>query len=121
MDKPMFLQTPGFVDTQKKYLYLCLRKTDRVKDFLKHFPHYDSEFTTYKNEVNSFILELHKAYLWQYVLKSETKIIDTRWKPHIERLHREYLRERKPVKLSIIKKYLKEMEPRELFFHLHSA
>jgi len=119
MDKPLFLQTPGFVDTQKLYLYLCLRKTDRVKDFLKHFPHYSTLFMSFYKIFNTFIKELHGAYLKKYVLR-ESLPLYSKYIPHIERLHRNYLQDgrKQKVHISVVKKYLKAMEPRELLFHL---
>ena len=107
------------MDKQKLYLYLCLRKTDRVKDFLKHFPHYSTLFMSFYKMFNTFIKELHDGYLKKYVLH-ESLSPHPKYKPHIERLHRNYLQDgrKRKVHISVIKKYLKTMEPRELLFHL---
>ena len=115
----------GYVDTKKLYLYLCLRKTDRVKNFLKHFPHYSTLFMSFYKMFNAFTKELHEAYLKKYVLR-ESLEMSSKYIPHMERLHRNYLETcgKRKVHMSVVKKYLKAMEPRELLFHLcyaHSA
>jgi hypothetical protein len=68
---------------------------------------------------NTFMKELHDAYLKKYVLQ-ETLSLPPKYKPHAERLHRNYLQDgrKRKVHMSVIKKYLKTMEPRELLFHL---
>ena len=107
------------METQKLYLYLCLRKTDRVKNFLKHFPHYSILFMSYYKMSNIFMKELHDAYLQKYVLHS-SYTMPPKYIQHVERLHRNYLDTccKKTVHMSVVKKYLKAMEPRELLFHL---
>lgn len=107
------------METQKLYLYLCLRKTDRVKNFLKHFPHYSALFMTFYNICNAFMKELHDGYLKKYVLRSSDSI-SSKYEAHMERLHRNYLQngDQQKVHMSDVKKYLKTMEPRELLFHL---
>jgi hypothetical protein len=66
-----------------QFHYLCLLKINNVQIFLKHFPHYKQIFTTYKDQLNRFITNLHQVYFHYYISKTLEKPIHKKYYYHI--------------------------------------
>lgn len=71
------------------YQYLCLRRMNKVMDFLTHFPQYKNVFYRFHTQYENFITNIHQAYLIYYVKKSGIKIAK-RYFQIIYKLHHEY-------------------------------
>lgn len=56
------------------YQYLCLRRIDKVMDFLAYFPQYKKVFHKFYNQFEDFVTKVHKSYVSYYVKKEGTPI-----------------------------------------------
>jgi hypothetical protein len=107
-----------------QYQYLCLRRMDKVTDFLGYFPQYKKIFYKFYKQYCNFLTNLHQSYLTYYIQKSGVKI-SKKYFPLIYRIHHIiYLPslaqgEKKIMRLSEIAKYVKEMNPSELIHYLN--
>jgi len=107
-----------------QYQYLCLRRINKVKDFLYYFPQYRSVFFKFYEDFNNFVSNVHLSYLTYYVQKQEVQI-SKKYFPHIYRIHHNVflpsLQTEEPliIRRKVVKEYFDEMEPRELIYHLN--
>jgi hypothetical protein len=105
-------------------LDLCLRRINKVKDFLYYFPQYRSVFFKFYEDFNNFVSNVHLSYLTYYVQKQEVQI-SKKYFPHIYRIHHNVflpsLQTEEPliIRRKVVKEYFDEMEPRELIYHLN--
>lgn len=97
------------------YQYLCLRRMNKVMDFLGHFPQYKNVFYRFHTQYENFITNIHQAYLIYYVKKSGVKI-SKRYFQIIYKLHHEYYlpslstEERRIMRRSEIKQIMNKIE-----------
>ena len=125
------LQNPRYKDniTIRKtipnlhYQYLCLRRIDKVGDFLKYFPKYKKNIRFFEKYYDDFVKTLHQAYLDVYVHKKiRCGDVNSQFIVHIEYLHRDvYLKSIGTTRLTkitrdVVKKYVDNMEPRQLLY-----
>ena len=106
-----------------QYQYLCLNRIDKTEDFLKYFPVCKKEFRKLKTEYLDFIYNIHSSYMLKYVESSKT-YISPKYLVHIDKLHYNiYLpslsSKKQHITKDIVKKYVENMEPSELFFYLN--
>ena len=107
-----------------QYQYLCLRKMNKVKDFLQYFPQYKSIFYNFYEEYNQFITNIHSSYLTYYVQKQQIKI-SKKFFPHIYKIHHELylpsLQTETPliIRRRVIYEYFEAMEPRSILYYLN--
>jgi hypothetical protein len=57
-----------------QYQYLCLRRINKVMDFLKYFPNYKKIFYKFYKQYEDFITNLHSSYISYYIRKTGVKI-----------------------------------------------
>jgi hypothetical protein len=69
-----------------QYQYLCLRRMDKVMDFLAVFPQYTKLFRRFQVQFDEFITHLHMAYFSVFVKKTGD-IVSKKYHPFICRLH----------------------------------
>jgi len=107
-----------------QYQYLCLRKTEKIKDFLFYFPQYKTIFYRFYQEYENFVTNVHYSYLSYYVQKQNVKI-SKKYSPHIYKIHHEMylpaLNTEEPliIKRRVVKEYFEKLEPREMIYHLN--
>lgn len=106
-----------------QYQFLCLNRIEKTEDFLKYFPVCKKEFRKRKTEYLDFIYNIHRSYMLKYVEGSRTKI-SLKYLVHVDRIHHTiYLpslcTKKQPVTKDIVKKYVENMEPSEVFFYLN--
>jgi len=107
-----------------QYQYLCLRRINKVNDFLLYFPQYKKIFHRFSKQYSEFLQGLHQSYLTYYIQKKGIQI-SKRYFPLIYRIHREvYLPslnsgERKIMRLGEIAKYIETITPNELIYYLN--
>jgi len=107
-----------------QYQYLCLRKINKVKEFLKYFPQYKTVFYNFYDEYNQFITNIHLSYLTYYVQKQEVKI-SKKFFPHIYKIHHELylpsLQTETPliIRRRVVQEYFDAMEPRSILYYLN--
>lgn len=106
-----------------QYQYLCLRRLNKVKEFLTYFPRYNNLFKKFNNSYNELIINTHKSYISYYVNKEKIQI-SKKYFPHIYKIHHEiYIpslntENKVIVRLKVIKNYFEKYEPRELLYHI---
>jgi hypothetical protein len=107
-----------------QYQYLCVRRMNKVKDFLYYFPQYRGLFYRFYQDFENFINNVHISYLSYYIQKQEI-VISKKYAPHVFKIHHEVylpsLQTEEPiiVKRRVVKEYFEKMEPRELIYHLN--
>lgn len=107
-----------------QYQYLCLRRINKVHDFLRYFPQYKKIFYRFYKQYCDFLSGIHQSYLTYYIQKKGIKI-SKKYFPLIYRLHHEvYLPslqngEKIIMRLSEIAKYIENVEPSELIYYLN--
>jgi len=106
-----------------QYQFLSLNQIDKTEDFLKYFPFCKKEFRKQKTEYLDFIHNIHSSYMLKYVECSITRI-SPKYLVHVNRIHDTiYLpslsKKKQHITKDIVKKYVENMEPSELFFYLN--
>jgi hypothetical protein len=116
------LKTSKAISPGSQYLYFCLRRVNKVTEYLDFFPKYKKVFYKIRNEYEEFITDIHQLYLDIYVHKRKPqdcldrnyrwckKIHEEIYLPSLSKLIRQY------VTRKIIKGYFDRMEPRELLY-----
>jgi hypothetical protein len=115
-----------------QYQYYVLRQSNKVNEFLKHYPTYSKEFSELRNGVHEFTRELHKNYMDCFIFKNDKlKNYDGKYKQHMYRLHKKFIEELVKEGLKVTKnvviEYVNNLEPAELMFsinydyHIHSS
>jgi hypothetical protein len=125
------LENPAYLELKElrgnnpniHYQYLCILRIGKVADFLTHFPQYKRLFGRFRQQWDSFVTNIHQAYM-SYYIKKEGKKISKRYFPLIYKLHHEvYLPSLSQTKLimkrSVIFKHLLEFPPSTLFHYLY--
>lgn len=103
------------------YQYICLRRIGKVDDFLGHFPQYKNIFHRFFNQFESFVKNVHQAYMDYYVTKVSR---NDKYLPVIHKLHYEvYLPSIKNQKIIMrkaeVRKQLLQFAPSVLFHYLY--
>jgi hypothetical protein len=107
-----------------QYQFLCLKRINKIEEFLKFFPRYKGLFKKFATDYSNFILNVHASYLTYYV-KKEKIIISKQYFPHIYKIHHEIylpsLNTETPIiiRKHIVINYFDKLEPRELLYHLN--
>ena len=107
-----------------QYQYLCLKRINKITDFLRYFPQYKKLFFRFYKQYCDFLSGVHQSYLTYYIQKRGIKI-SKKYFPLIYRIHHEvYLPSLKNgekiiMRLSEIAKYIEKVEPSELIYYLN--
>lgn len=105
------------------YQFLCLKRMDKVLDFVGHFPQYKKLFFWFHKQYEDFITQLHQSYL-SYYIKKTGENISKKYFPIIYKLHHEvYLpsiaTEKIIMKRAEVKKQVLQMPPSEIIYYLY--
>lgn len=107
-----------------QYQYLCLYRIKKVAAFLQFFPQYNSEFTKYKIQYDTFVTNVHKSYLSYYV-KKEGIIISPKFFPTIYEIHHSIFipsmtnKEKIIIRRKVVKEYIDKFDPAKILFLLN--
>lgn len=106
------------------YQYLCLRRISKVDDFLGHFPQYKNTFHRFFNQFESFVKNVHQAYMDYYITKISCDNENNIYLPVIHKLHYEvYLPSLQTEKIIMrkteVRKQLLQFAPSVLFHYLY--
>lgn len=103
-------------DSNLLYQYLCLRRINKVNEFLGAFPNYTDDFLKFRENYKGFVEKIHRGYISRYVTKtnlSENEITNFIY----NRLHRLYLKNKTPITKKIIYDFLEEsFSPDEILY-----
>ena len=107
-----------------QYQYLCLKKINKVKDFLKYFPQYNDIFLNFFNEYKNFLRQVHQCYLNLYIKKNVSIEINKKYLYHINKLHFEvYLpslkTEKKIMDKTAVYNYFERYDPIQQLYYLN--
>ena len=79
-------------NTKLQYQYLCLRKLNNVKEYLKYFPDNREQFNIFKLQLHLFTAALHQNYISCYIRKEKPlKEFSSQFRTHMYNLHQIYL------------------------------
>lgn len=107
-----------------QYQYLCLRRIGKVAAFLQYFPQYISEFTKYKLQYDTFVINVHQSYLSYYVRK-EGILISPKYFPTIYEIHHSIFipsmtkKEKVIIRRKVVKEYIDGLDPAKILFLLN--
>ena len=79
-------------NTKIQYQYLCLRKFNKVKEYLQHFPENKKQLQIFRNQIHKFTENLHSNYIKCYIKKEkQLKEFPVQFRTHMYNLHQKYL------------------------------
>lgn len=125
---PIYEQVRNLRGNQPKlqYQYLCLRKEEKVKDYLKFFPENKSQFLEFSDQIHLFTETLYNNYVKCYIKKQKPLLLFEylkKYRSHMFNIHQIYmneLREKKQfVTRTIVQNYVNQLHPSLLMYHLN--
>lgn len=104
-----------------QYQYYSLRKNNKVKEFLLHFPSYKEHFSFIRSELHKITVQLWKNYISCFV--NHVQQIDKysyQYRPHMIALHEMYLNEllekKRYVSRQVVINYISNLEVHNLMY-----
>lgn len=99
-----------------QYHYLCLRKENKVKEYLEYYPEHIAIFTLYRDAVHTFTNELYDNYVACYICKSKPLIeYSVKYRTHMYNLHHIFLdklkENKQKINIYLVQTYVNEMHP----------
>ena len=107
-----------------QFQYICLRRTNKVKEFLNYFPRYKKLFYKFYTQYRDFMKNIHASYINCYIKKTG-KHISNKYMPHIYRIHQECFvphmlkGERKIINIDEVYKYFDTRNVGEILYALN--
>jgi hypothetical protein len=105
-------------NTKLQYQYLCLRKMDKVKEYLKYFSGASAQFSEFRNQIHKFTNILYQNYISCYIKKEmPLKEFPMQYRSHMFNLHQQYLSIREDkgyINKIIVIGYINNLEPAKL-------
>ena len=110
-------------NSKLQYQYLCLRKLDKVKEYLRYYPEHGKEFQIFRTQIHQFTKNLHINYINCYINKEKPlKDFPIQFRSHMFNLHQHYLQiiEIKGyINKSIVIEYINNLESAKLMYSLN--
>jgi hypothetical protein len=123
---PIYEQVRSLRGNQPKsqYQYLCLRRENKVAEFLKFYPDHKKDFSQFRDQIHLYTDTLLSNYHSCYIRKEKPLgEFPSQYRTHMFNIHQMYMNELKPKKLfvskSIVIKYVNEVHPSLLMFCLN--
>ena len=110
---------------KQQYRYLSLRQqNDEIVKYLEYYPEDKEAFTTYDEEVRTFISKLHRHYLDCKVYRIETLMeVPYEYRTHVYALHNLYYTDlkgkNKCVNRAVIEKYINALPTPRLMYSIN--
>ena len=106
------------------YQYLCLRKENKIKEFLIYYPEHKAAFNDYKNKLHEFTNNLYSNYKECFIFKiKHLKDYDFQYKIHMYNIHKIYLESLRNLNKNIDKetiiKYVNNLRPAQQLFAIN--
>jgi hypothetical protein len=107
-----------------QYQYLCLRRENKVAEFLKFYPDHKKQFSQFRDQIHLFTDTLLSNYQSCYIRKEKPLgEFPSQYRTHMYNIHQLYMNELKPKKLyvsrSIVIEYVNDIHPSLLMFCLN--
>ena len=110
-------------NSKLQYQYLCLRKENKVKDYLYYFPEAKQEFAKFRKQIHDYTNELHSNYINCFIKKdSELKNYALNFRIHMYNLHQKYISMRENngyINKKYVINYVNSLESAELMYALN--
>jgi len=116
------------IDAETEYLYLCIRRINRVKEFLKYYPKYKRAFHKLNEQYDNMVKTVYQYYCDYYIYGLETRngTVGSKYFTHIYKIHHNIYIPSFAVKnigrvricRKTVREYFDKMEPRELLYIL---
>ena len=99
-----------------QYEYLSLRKTGKVKDFLKYYPEYKKQFYDYREQLHQYTTTLYVNYVNCYIKKEQPLLeYPVEFRTHMYTLHQQYINhlkdDKKHIHFHIVREYVNQLHP----------
>nr|UZT29030.1 hypothetical protein [Nucleocytoviricota sp.]UZT29119.1 hypothetical protein [Nucleocytoviricota sp.] len=107
-----------------QYQYFCLRKENKVREFLNYYPEHKQSFYNYKCKMHEFTAKLYANYKECFIFKLKgLKDYDFQYKIHMYNIHKIYLEKLKPENNNISKTtiidYVNNLHPAQQMFAIN--
>ena len=106
-----------------QYQYLCLRKVDQVKQFLKFFPENKAVFGVFRAQLHLFTDNLYTNYIKCYIKRLKPILeFPKQFRVHMYNLHQHYLTivaDKGYINRPAVIKYVNGLEPAQLMYSLN--
>jgi len=119
-----------------KYQYLCMRRINKVHEFLKYIPRQKRAFYSVQDEFDNMISEVHQYYCDYYIFKRniDNCVLESKYFTHIYKIHHtiylpslkkernrtvDAIQKKRKIYKKTVRHYFESMEPRELLFLLN--
>tara|TARA_R110002074_G_scaffold208550_2_gene377304 strand:+ start:8457 stop:9638 length:1182 start_codon:yes stop_codon:yes gene_type:complete len=107
-----------------QYQYFCLRKENKVREFLNYYPEYKQSFYSYKTQMHSFTSKLYANYKECFIFKLKNlKSYDFQYKIHMYNIHKIYLEklraENSNISKNTIIEYVNGLHPAQQMFAIN--
>ena len=110
-------------NSKLQYQYLCLRKNNRVKDYLYYFPEAKAEFSKFRKGLHNYTNELFNNYINCFIKKEdELKNYGLNFRIHMYNLHQKYLSIKENngyINKNFVINYINSLEPAQLMYALN--
>ena len=110
-------------NSKLQYQYLCLRKLDKVKDYLKYFPENRKQLHVFRKQIHKFTENLHSNYIQCYIKKEKLlKEFPPQFRIHMYNLHQKYLELREYggyINKTIVIEYINNLDSAKLMYSLN--
>ena len=74
------------------YQYLCLRRINKISEFLRYFPKHSDVFFGFRERYKDFIETLHRSYIDEYVKKESSLATNTIFDILKQKIHQHFLK-----------------------------
>lgn len=101
-----------------QYHYYCLRRENRVHEFLNFFPEYENHFQKYEQELHVFASNLYQHYVNYYIYK-RNQSNPYELKNHMHNLHQIYHHTRNNMNMYVVQTYIFDLEPARLMYSIN--
>ena len=110
-------------NSKLQYQYLCLRRLNKVKEYLHYFPEARSTFSEFRKQIHLFTDGLYSNYVKCYIKKEKPlKEFSNQFRPHMYNLHQQYLSIKQQngyIHRYVVISYINDLESARLMYSLN--
>ena len=104
-----------------QYNYLCLKKENKVKEYLQYYPEHKFEFNNFKNQMYNYTNDLFLNYISCFIRKEKMlKDYEFQFKTHMYKIHEEYknklVSQNKKIDKKFVIDYINNLHPAQQMF-----
>jgi hypothetical protein len=104
--------------------YLCLRKTGKIKEFLKYYPEYKRDFNEFREQLHNYTTTLYVNYVNCYIKKTKPLLeYPVEFRKNMFDLHQCYINnlrdEKKHIKFNVVRELVNNLHPAQQIYYLN--